>query len=273
VDIPEKPIHYYAGIAKDILEKDTQYLKDKNIIQHLFDSQESYHDSLVFRLTIIDSYYSTQMSKRFFGIEELADELLKVAKDDSALRSIVTEFIDHGKHRVLLENLFNKMYGYNKKGNQTHRAASLLSKYFYFLTDFNFPIYDNLVKDSFADIRRRYDLNLSKIPGDFKITFFDSMTELKAIAAVESFDTLDNFLWLYGKLRRGSFSLILPKDKYLALVAQIQFTSQASRDTDNEIRRFIQRGLKQHKPSLESLFADNTIEFMTFCYERKLATL
>ena len=57
----------YADLAKFILEKDTSYLRDKNVITGFFQKRvENYKESIFSRLSVIDYYYSTQMNKRYF---------------------------------------------------------------------------------------------------------------------------------------------------------------------------------------------------------------
>jgi hypothetical protein len=53
------------------------------------------------------------------------------------------------------------------------------------------------------------------------------------------FDEFDNFMWLLGKLLRGSLSLLLPKDNYLNIIKNLKISSTKSKEVDKEIARKI----------------------------------
>lgn len=83
----------YADIAYNILNNDTDYLKSKNIISIIFTKKWGNRvDTIKFRLTIIDNFYSTQMNKRFFGIDDIADKLNKFS--DKELRIKCEEYLE-----------------------------------------------------------------------------------------------------------------------------------------------------------------------------------
>ena len=67
---------HYSNLAQTILNQETRYQANKKIIQDIFKTTSVlFKDTIQFRLTVIDSYYSTQMSKRLYGIEDIAKEL------------------------------------------------------------------------------------------------------------------------------------------------------------------------------------------------------
>lgn len=68
----------YSNLAQTILNQKARYQANKKIIQDIFITPSvAFKDTIQFRLTIIDSDYSTQMSKRLYGIEDITQELTK----------------------------------------------------------------------------------------------------------------------------------------------------------------------------------------------------
>ena len=271
-----KELSYYANLAKEILENNTKYQKDKQIISDMFESKKNTIDvdTVIFRLTIIDSYYSTQMNKRLFGIEEIAEEILKISNEDEVLRKKFRDFIDTpDEHREILK-LFSSQYGCDKAGEKARKASSLISKYAYFLTNFEFPIYDRFVRISYSPINKLYEYKLPNLSEDCDKNYFQSISCLNKISKINNFDMLDNLLWLYGKLNKGSFSIILNKKKYLQLVEPIEFNAKVQKkeksgdkeNKDKEIREYIEKNV--NNGILNNVFTDNTIEFINFCFKK-----
>ena len=65
-----------ANLAEEIL-KSTPYSEDKTDIRKFFEKDFgfSYQEIVKIRLTVIDSYYSTNMSMRYYGIKELEERI------------------------------------------------------------------------------------------------------------------------------------------------------------------------------------------------------
>ena len=111
--------------------------------------------------------------------------------------------------------MFEEKYGYRKTRKEYGISPSIISKYAYFLTGYQFPIYDNLVKESYNDLKEKLDKSnelesLSKGQGYDKL-YFKNVSRLNKISGIDDFDKLDMLLWLTGKINSGSFSLILDK--------------------------------------------------------------
>ena len=81
-----------AELAYNVLRNNTPYAKQKKIISTCFLNKFkalNYKETIIARLALIDGFYSTNVNaKRYFGIEEIAEQLLKVASDDSKAKSI-----------------------------------------------------------------------------------------------------------------------------------------------------------------------------------------
>ena len=130
-----KEINDYAGIAYNILVN-TNYSRDKKIISDIFKTDRNDRfETIIFRLTIIDCYYSTQMNKRFFGLDDIASQLKDI--DDESLKEKCKTFIsDTSKanevQNQIIQNLFNSTFGIKKTGHPFGHAASLIFKIFIF---------------------------------------------------------------------------------------------------------------------------------------------
>ena len=208
-------LRHYANLAHNILNKENQYLSNKKIIEKVFHTSfENSLDKIKFRLTIIDSYYSTQMNKRLFGIEEIAEALH--AKSDDDLKQEALNFLINKTDTSFILDLFNSRFGFDKVGKNPMKAISLISKYLYFLMNSQFPIYDDLAIKSYKLLVKN---NL--VQSDEAITtdnYFYKIILLKNAYKIETFEKLDNLLWLIGKVKNESFSFLFDIKKYKELI-------------------------------------------------------
>lgn len=192
--------------------QNSHYAIQKAFISRCFKMPyENFKDIIQLRLQLIDSLYSTQMNKRHFGIEELA-EALSVFTDIQIKNEIEKQ--TKGEFSETLESLFTSKYGYDKNGLKNKKAVSLLSKYFYFLTNYQYPIYDSLVRIAYRKINDENNLKL-KYPSVTDTNFFEALSELNQKSGINNYEKLDNLLWYTEKLKSESFSLILSKDEFL----------------------------------------------------------
>jgi len=188
-------------IVNEIL-KDCPYETQKEEIMKLFElTKNEDREDVLLRLFVIDSCYSTNMNRRLFGFEELADLILKI--DNKLNQNInVVDFVESNL------DLLKRNIGIDKKGNPKGHAFSLLSKYIYFRTKFQFPIYDKLV---FKELKEENRIELPQKPS---IEYFRVLDKLKNDYN-SSFDELDKYFWACGKVRKGSLSLLISdRDSY-----------------------------------------------------------
>ena len=188
-------------LVKEIL-KDCPYDNQKNTIKELFKKTENDKiDDIKLRLFVIDSCYSTNMNKRLFGFEVLSDLILNLEK-----KSDLNDSIDVLYFVTTNQSLLKEKIGIDKKGNPKGHAFSLISKYIYYRSHFNFPIYDSLV---FNELRRE---NLIKMPQNPSLEYFTRLVELKVKYQI-SYNDLDMYFWVCGKVRSGSLSLLIKNSK------------------------------------------------------------
>lgn len=199
------------------------YSLGKSTILKVFKATDGYsHEDILARLTLIDSMYSTQMSRRYYGLEELAAALLSV----HSKKHIKSAFLDFLKDKDMKPfelgkktNLFTEKYGIGKNGEDKGGAVSLISKYAYFETEFKFPIYDSIVREMYPRIWNYCGFLKNELP-EFKsndIIDFIRLIDLlisKLDYKYVTYDTLDRVLWYVGKIYRGNLSLVLSREEY-----------------------------------------------------------
>lgn len=247
----------FSNLAQTILNQETRYQANKKIIQDIFKTPSvTFKDTIQFRLTVIDSYYSTQMSKRLYGIEDIANELVKYS--DEFLKLEIAKFLQNPTEGIIKE-LFNKSYGFDKEAKNSKKAISLLSKYFYFLSDCQFPIYDTLGKVSYNLLKDNKYITSKALTDD---NYFELMLALNQSSSIKDFEKLDNLLWLLGKIKEGSFSILMDKSKYETIVKQVDFSNAVkSQEKDKAIREYIE---DRYKTS--NLFSAIEKEFLEFAF-------
>ena len=211
------------------------YAINKKTIKDIFkltQDKKVSKDNIHARLTVIDSMYSTQMNKRYYALEGLAKELYNLQKTyELPLAEQFRKFaIDPTDEGIL--NIFNKQYGIGKDGKDKGLAVSLLSKYAYYDTNFQFPIYDSIVRERYAGFWIYCDFDKTEIPQIHK-NKIDIKTFIKAINKLlknlnytnipQRYDVLDRLLWVVGKIIRGNLSLILSENEYVELVSENEY--------------------------------------------------
>lgn len=233
------------GILKHIEDDDISgngFSQDKNAIDIIFNntSSEKVEDILA-RLTIIDSFYSTQMNRRYYGLDELAESIFLLAKQRK--KPIADLFINFAKNQdtsrfnftkiegghSIPTNLFDEKYGIGKDGGDKGIAISLISKYAYFETRKHFPIYDSIACEVYpllwtycGFLKKEQPKLIVRIKGSQVINASETMRSyvnainilIDKLGGGISYDHLDRLLWFTGKIRRGNLSLVLSREQF-----------------------------------------------------------
>lgn len=227
-------------------QEQSEYCMNKKTIDCAFASgcPCSQLDLVTIRLTLIDSMYSTNLQMRPYGIGELAEAIASLGSDATlrkALLSLLNTFnltpftINKALFRFYKggqstpNNLFSAYYGTEQGCQSEKKALSLITKYAYFLTNHNFPIYDSLVKGVYP----RFWNVLS--PGkqapklnDNIVDYIKAINDLRLIIGNSiTYDELDNILWHVGKIDKAKkngarITLILPMNDYLAVKGDVK---------------------------------------------------
>lgn len=91
------------------------------------------------------------------------------------------------------------------------------------------------------------------------------MIALNKSSNIDNFEKLDNLLWLLGKIKEGSFSILMDKSKYETIVKQVDFSKAVkSNEKDKAIRKYIQDNYKK-----SNLFSTIEKEFLEFAFSLK----
>lgn len=211
----------YSELANRILYSSKDYSSAKGIINKLFSIDNGDNKEAVkMRLAVIDSLYSTNMNKRYYGIDDIATKIINYYPKDEILINDLIDFTHDSCNNDLLI-LFNSCYGISKTSHAKGSAKSLISKYGYFITNGKFPIFDTIVFESYPMIVNFFSINNidTKLSKDIS-KFVTTMAHFNQISEINDFSKLDNLLWLVGKILRGNLSLILSKETYQALIGR-----------------------------------------------------
>jgi len=246
-----------AVLANKILEATNPmppYKQVKNNITQIFKTTFTpldYENIMQIRLAIIDGYYSTNMGRRLFGIEDISAAIKDIAADDAISRRKFDSFLTSTDDDIL--KIFTNKYGIKKNAKDAGRAISIISKYAYFLTEFNFPIYDNFVNNYILEIKEKNNGNLRHGQRRKKLIssannikkFFERIIEINNDSHINNFNKLDNLCWLYGKVNNASYGSILTNDKYKEFMYLINVSYRKSDKQKDRIKIF-NRKLKRY---------------------------
>ena len=211
------------------------FSSDKKAIENIFEKTNGRSlGEILLRLTVIDSMYSTQMNRRYYALQELAEKLHCLNKK-KPLPELFKEFIEGNRDVSLFDgtiggkkfNLFAENYGISKDGSDKGVAVSLISKYAYFETHYGFPIYDSIACEMYPRIwsycgfgKKDYQLTIKgdkqRMVGDKTIVAYTKAIDemIKRLGGNISYDHLDRLLWFVGKIIRGNLSLVLDREGY-----------------------------------------------------------
>ena len=181
---------------------------------------------VLLRVTVIDSMYSTQMNRRYYALDELAEKLVQLHSTQNLFQDFLKAYnVDLFNGNGF--NLWDEKYGIGKDGKDKGVAISLITKYAYFETGLNFPIYDSIACEMFPRIwkycgwkdkaPKLWVLN-NEQQTDGKMTivaFVKAIDELtNRLGGNISYDHLDRLLWFTGKIYRGNLSLVISRKDY-----------------------------------------------------------
>ena len=233
------------------------YVSQRSIIYDVFDKTSGPQYSLpsiVLRLTVIDSLYSTNARYSYYSIDQLAEGIWNLGSEQDASKY----FYDIVRGGEDTENLFGKPYGLRKNLDTGNTLMSLVSKYAYYalLLDgksypLGFPIYDSLVMEVYPKVCKVCkNLGLSgmfknamsaKIEtyvaalNDVRIALFGSTNTL--FNGFQQFDILDAYLWRMGKFGNGNYSLLLNKADYQQFIANLDLVGVKSKTFTDMVRQ------------------------------------
>lgn len=245
-----------ANCATEILNGTTDF-ENRKIIRRVFHKDSD----IVLRLAVIDSFYSTNMSKRIGGIQAIASSIRNTYGNDNQLKQIVTGYLDGNNNEEIHSLLFDKKFGIHRNGADAGKATSLLSKYFYFLLEGKFPICDGNVEIVYKKIRKAkaalnlgFDLNTWRNREDY----VQLLKNLNTESEIDDFCKLDNLLWVTGKFIKGSVHSCMGWDQYKRLANYLNLN--VTNDIDGTIRNFIEGNETENQ--LQNVFGEQIARFI-----------
>lgn len=220
----QKKIKDILKEKKDVKGNSSGFALNRSTIEKVFRTlQVSSAQDIQARLTLIDSMYSTQMNRRYYALEELAQALWTLNQKNGDLAGLFKTFAKDRDISAFNDtdgknNLWSAQYGIGKDGKEKGVAVSLISKYAYFATGYKFPIYDSIACEMIPLIWPDPESYESVCP--WKVhekpsirEFLDAVNSLCKYYQTD-YDHLDRLMWFVGKILRKNFSLVLTRSEY-----------------------------------------------------------
>ena len=241
-------IEYEANVG-DALSYNQQRYMINNIFKKTSGSDYNM-SSVMLRLIVIDSLYSTNAQYSYFSIEEMAKKIIKLGTENNASAYFYKLVCDKNDWK----RLFSAKYGIRKNLEDGSRQISLMSKYAYYaiLQDvkqhpLGFPIYDSLALAMYPKVCERLAINTDLDSTNVSIEkYIAALNELRKIifeqekddlfeGKYQQYDILDAYLWRMGKLGKGNYSLLLNKSDYCRLIRNLGLEKHTpkTKDIDN----------------------------------------
>ena len=217
-------------------EQQFSYVQQRAMINQIFatTSGNNYNiQSIMLRLIVIDSLYSTNAAYSYFSFEEMAKAIKGLGNEEDAAKyfySIATGRNDD-------KNLFSKNYGIRKNLKNGSKQMSLMSKYAYYVllqnpSDYplGFPIYDSLAIKMYPKVCNKVGIEPQKITESTSIEkYIELLNTLRKkifgntglFNEYQQYDLLDAYLWRMGKLDEGNYSLLFNKEDYKKFITNI----------------------------------------------------
>ena len=214
------------------------------LINSIFNNTDYSIGSIILRLTVIDSLYSTNAAYSYFSFEEMATSIYNIGSSQKTKDGKRRAERDYFYHVALTGEdslgLFGEPYGFQKNLSEGTKQMSLLSKYAYYELmqereryPIGFPIYDRLAKEAYPTVRKMlgekdfYSMPSLETP---TITqYVACLTQLrkglfdndKLFDGYQQFDILDAYLWRMGKFSDGNMSLLLERKDYARFIINL----------------------------------------------------
>ncbi|MBQ9137984.1 MAG: hypothetical protein IJX65_05050 [Alistipes sp.] len=234
------------GGNRDTASNDSfSYVQQRAMINRIFKStsEEYNQQSIMLRLIVIDSLYSTNAAYSYFSFEEMAKKIYELGKTEESAAQYFYDIVEKKNNG---EDLFSANYGIRKNLANGSKQMSLMSKYAYYAllqnpTEYplGFPIYDSLAIKMYC--------NKLSIPENKKFTenqannnnvaikvYISALNELREAIfdnddlyeGYQQYDLLDAYLWRMGKLDGGNYSLLLERKDYEQFITNLGLNTE-----------------------------------------------
>lgn len=256
-------IEIMRAIAERELDKEDSsllsatYNSQRVLINQVFRTGEYNKGTIILRLTVIDSLYSTNAAYSYFSFDEMAERIAALGNEEEA-RNYFYSVALLGKDK---KKLFCEEYGIQKNLAEGSKQMSLLSKYAYYCLlqvpqkyPLGFPIYDRLAKETYPIVCKMLGIvPIEKLPpletpsiekyvrclNQLRQELFGPKTDL--FNDYQQFDILDAYLWRMGKFNDGNMSLLVGWKEYEQFVRNIKLQIHKNEDAGNYKDRMMQQ--------------------------------
>lgn len=217
-------------------EQQFSYVQQRAMINQIFatTSGNNYNiQSIMLRLIVIDSLYSTNAAYSYFSFEEMANAIKGLGNENE----VADYFYSIAKGGNDDKCLFSKKYGIRKNLKDGSKQMSLMSKYAYYVllqnpSDYplGFPIYDSLAIKMYPKVCNNVGIEPQKITESTSIKKYIGLLDTlrdkifsntDLFNEYQQYDLLDAYLWRMGKLDEGNYSLLFNKEDYKKFITNI----------------------------------------------------
>ncbi len=265
-------------IAEKELDKEASSLQtatyndQKQLISALFNSVKEYNTgSIMLRLVVIDSLYSTNAAYSYFSFEEMADKIYNLlgGTEEGARQYFYDIACGTGYDKY---NLFQEPFGIQKNLSEGSKQMSLLSKYAYYTLYGNeetrkkyplgFPIYDSLALEAYSTLCKMLSIEQGTGIDDSIEGYVRALNKVRDFLfdgnglfnnKYQQFDILDAYLWRMGKFNGGNLSLLLSRNDYVTFVKNLGLNAEP---VENEKDFFYEKDNVYKKRMIEEVAAE-----------------
>lgn len=248
------------------------YNDQKQLISALFNSVKEYNTgSIMLRLVVIDSLYSTNAAYSYFSFEEMADKIYNLlgGTEEGARQYFYDIACGTGCDKY---NLFQESFGIQKNLSEGSKQMSLLSKYAYYTLysdketrkqyPLGFPIYDSLALESYPTVCKMLGIEQRTGIVDNIEDYVKALNDVREHLFLDNglfngkyqqFDILDAYLWRMGKFNGGNLSLLLSRNDYVTFVKNLGLNAEP---VENEKDFFYEKDNVYKKRMIEEVAAE-----------------
>lgn len=223
-------------------EQQFSYVQQRAMINQIFatTSGNNYNiQSIMLRLIVIDSLYSTNAAYSYFSFEDMAKAIKKLGKEEEAAEYFYG-LVKYKKDDT--QKLFSEKYGIRKNLKDGSKQMSLMSKYAYYVLLQNpkkyplgFPIYDSLAIKMYPKVCNRVGIEPQKITESTSINEYIKLlntlrekifSNTDLFNEYQQYDLLDAYLWRMGKLDEGNYSLLFNENDYKKFITNLGLSAE-----------------------------------------------
>lgn len=246
------------------------YIQQRAMINQIFESTKATShtkSSVMLRLIVIDSLYSTNAGYSYFSFEDMADKILSLGKDEG--KTANDEFIAQCFYKLVMQErdkmsskvagLFSNKYGIRKNVSDGSIQTSLMSKYAYYVLLQNkdkfplgFPIYDSLALEMYPKVDDKKHSATNSYKPDIA-TYINELNSLRTnifgnndlYNDYQQYDLLDAYLWRMGKLNNGNYSLLFNRKDYKQFIENIGLYQKSNKELYDKFKDVVLDGNKR----------------------------